>query len=489
MKRIGFLFVCFLWLGFLCAQDISLRGENNAVFIYRATKDSLSNYFEDEFKLRIDRGVFTFGMSFKAELPKYRESSPISELNPSQIITQWQDRYVQLSFDDLRLRGGTIEEAFGVGLMLRAWNDTDNNFDKRLEGAQVAYFNDQFRLATVYGGAKYDLEEVKINKDDIIAGSDFEYKLFDQFQIGASAVQYKQKNWVTSMRSYTNWDLFGGRISFNSDLFDLNAEYAELLRYHNTHDQNGTALYGQSSIYIHNFTFTGGYKKYARFKYPYADLPTLNHYDELLYNYGDINYEEGLLGEIKFQQSVTNEYILNYSEAWNDDFKVRYANAYFNYTCNLEQFMIITELETVERNDEYQKSWEKEIIPSITTNFFHLSVPLQIKFQYAMNSEEDLNYITNINTQKKYHKPYLQIDSTLYNWFSYSIFAQYQIDEGKEMMKNKVYLGTEVIVNVAKHTELKLFVGKEKGGKVCRNGVCKYQPPFEGLKLSLNTRF
>jgi len=36
---------------------------------------------------------------------------------------------------------------------------------------------------------------------------------------------------------------------------------------------------------------------------------------------------------------------------------------------------------------------------------------------------------------------------------------------------------------------MRLFVGKEKGGKVCRNGICKYRNQFEGLRLELITAF
>jgi hypothetical protein len=38
-------------------------------------------------------------------------------------------------------------------------------------------------------------------------------------------------------------------------------------------------------------------------------------------------------------------------------------------------------------------------------------------------------------------------------------------------------------------TDILLFVGKEAGGKVCRNGICRYVAPFSGLKFEINTRF
>jgi hypothetical protein len=38
-------------------------------------------------------------------------------------------------------------------------------------------------------------------------------------------------------------------------------------------------------------------------------------------------------------------------------------------------------------------------------------------------------------------------------------------------------------------TDILLLVGKEAGGKVCRNGICRYVAPFSGIKLEMTTRF
>ncbi|MCD8479340.1 MAG: hypothetical protein LRZ88_03300 [Candidatus Cloacimonetes bacterium] len=39
------------------------------------------------------------------------------------------------------------------------------------------------------------------------------------------------------------------------------------------------------------------------------------------------------------------------------------------------------------------------------------------------------------------------------------------------------------------HSEILIFAGKEAGGKVCRNGVCRFVAPFEGVKAEFTTRF
>ena len=37
--------------------------------------------------------------------------------------------------------------------------------------------------------------------------------------------------------------------------------------------------------------------------------------------------------------------------------------------------------------------------------------------------------------------------------------------------------------------DLRIFGGKEKGGKVCRNGICRYQSEFEGVRVEITTSF
>jgi hypothetical protein len=56
-------------------------------------------------------------------------------------------------------------------------------------------------------------------------------------------------------------------------------------------------------------------------------------------------------------------------------------------------------------------------------------------------------------------------------------------------MESNYWPAIELKYPIFNHSDLILFGGKEAGGKVCRNGVCRYVAPFEGLKVELNTRF
>ena len=471
----------------LAAQNINITGENTATYIYRTAKDSLNNYLENELKFRVDRGVFSFGMSFLAELPKYDDTAPVSELHSDNLKTSWKDLFVQLNYDDFRLKAGTIDEAYGVGLILRSWNNPDLDQDKRLDGALAHYNYKNLRLKGLYGKMKEDIRAEAISQNDLVTAIDSEYKVFPFLAIGASAVEYKQERSLIPTRDYTYLNIYGGRFALTTDYFDLESEYAEHKTFHGLPSEvYGNALYSYANGYLGSWSLGAGYKRYDNFdRYPLSDLPTLNHYDELLYSYatGYIKTEEGLFGEIRYNHNLQHEILVNYGESWDDKYDVRLANIFAEYKWHLDAVSITTDFEHLEKRNNYIYSWEKEVIPTISIDFLELPVPLTVKAKWSFKEENIYE------TEKSYNKPYLQIDSRLFGILKYAIFAEYQFVGMDDISNNKVYLGAELVTNIASHTEAKLFAGQEKGGKVCRNGICKDQAPFEGIKFSLNTRF
>ncbi|MCK9328889.1 MAG: DUF6029 family protein [Candidatus Cloacimonetes bacterium] len=467
----------------LLSQNVSINGENNAKFIHRTVTDSLKNYFENELKLRLDYKYFAFGMTFKAELPKYDQYQAIGELNPNQVSYEWTDRYAQVNYDKLFLKAGTIEESFGAGIILRSWNDTDLDRDKRLEGAQAKYQLDNYNVSAVYGVLKNDVQDINIHKNDIVAGIDFEMRPLDILTFGASSVQYKQKDIITN-NQYTHYNLYGSRVNLMTNYFELYTEYTELRREHNLQDNfRGYALYSVNSIYFGDFTLSSGYKRYNRFSYALSDLPTLNHYDELLSSYAVIDFEEGLLGEIRYIPNMDNQYLISYAESWNKNFTARHSNLFAEYKKNFNTYSLTLDFELLEKKQDDLSQWEKEIKPTVYLDFYNFKIPTLTKLSWSYLSEE------HFNIEKQKHTPYLQLDLKLNKKFAVSVFSEYEFTGKDDFGKNSAWIGTELVTSISDHSEIKLFLGKEKGGKVCRNGVCQFQAPFEGLRLSLNTRF
>jgi len=461
-------------------NQFSISGDNQIKYIYRAAEDSLKNYFTDELKFTLNYNQLTFRMGFKAYLPKYDQYQAIDELSPSQISYIWDERFVSPDKDTYFFQAGTFEESFGSGMVLRAWNDKDMDRDKRLEGALIRYTPEYVNLKLIYGALRNDIADQQIFKNDIITGLDAEYKVFSGIKLGMSALQYKQKEATSSYLAYNHRNIYAGRASFLNDIFDINTEYAEIRYEHNAPvNYRGHAFYNTNNIFLGPITLSAAYKKYYQYNYNLADLPSLNHYDLLLSSIANIKSEEGLSGEIRYIPNMTHETAIHYSEAWNNNFKIRFSNFFVEYKYNTDTYSVQTEYEHIETKDQPANSWEKEIHPVLTFDFYTLPMPLTIKTKWGIKD------FTHGEDKATLQQPYIQADLKLNENLSVSVISELEFNEDD----SNSWVGGEIKTAIGEHSELKLFAGKEKGGKVCRNGVCKYQTPFEGVRVELSTNF
>jgi len=108
--------------------------------------------------------------------------------------------------------------------------------------------------------------------------------------------------------------------------------------------------------------------------------------------------------------------------------------------------------------------------------------PLLIKAEYQY--KEDENAARSIS----HYEPKLQTDLSLGN-YSLSLTVETQIGEAEDGEDGEVWLGGEIATYLFNNTDVRLFAGKEKGGVVCRNGVCKNQAAFSGVRLNIITSF
>ncbi|MDP8269182.1 MAG: hypothetical protein P9L97_10675 [Candidatus Tenebribacter davisii] len=312
------------------------------------------------------------------------------------------------------------------------------------------------------------------NENDNIGTVDADINIKDNLKIGGGYIM--QQQFDDNQR-----DIVTGRLYFFNDLFDLNAEYAR-----SSDDKNieGTGIYSNATAYLGKFTFLTAYKKYENFNTKITDLPMANHSGQQLEHSWDPGRdEEGLMGEIRFLPNYENELVLNYAEGWNSNFKVRQSDLYSEFKHDFENLSIKAEYGALEQiNTESANNWYKELTPALSFDFMVKDLPITIKTEYQYKEED--NGAENIS----HYEPKLQTDISIGN-YSASITIENQLGESQEGDDGEFWVGAELAASIFGNTDIRLFVGKEKGGLVCRNGVCKYQAEFEGLRLTLTTTF
>jgi len=465
----------------LSAQNVLfVNGSNESQFIYRTVEDSLHTYFNDTFGFNLACRNFGLGMKFIAELPKYstEQTELLDELDSNRLELGWQELYASYEKDAWKIYTGITEESFGNSIVFRSYKDLEFDIDNRLESFLFSY-NDVFKLKAIYGA----IENPAINgKYDLAYGTDLQSPNFQGLSLGASAMAFRN---LLTTNIYNQRTVFAGRLNYATEYIDLQAETAVSKLYHQPgiDTKNGKAIYVNGSYYFGPVTLGGAYKQYDKFQYRLNDLPTANYHNETLSDASATGEDEigwQVFGTVSFTDGL--DFTADYAEAFNSDKIKKMNDAFFALEYSGNSFSLLTSYSHIEKVDESSNSWQQDLIPALQTNFTWLKIPVQIQAEYKKVSKQRQE------VESEHFEPKLQTDFT---WakLSLSLCAQSNWEEISEIFDSRYWASAQIKFPLFEHSDIILFGGKEAGGKVCRNGICRYVAPFEGLRVELNTRF
>lgn len=475
IKKIILLLIIVSTFGILSA-DIYISGFNQAEFIHRAAEDSLKNYFENELGVIVDYNNLSFGITFNAYLPKYYEDAPLDELRSRDLSHEWGERYLTYNGDNIGLKVGTLAESFGTGMTFRAYEDEDLDHDNRLEGAMTSFQYNRFKSKAIYGvSANADNPD----NDDTFTGAEFSIS-DDYMTWGASAIQIRE---MITTTSYSNRQVYSSNLNLFFDFMDIYGEYAYTELEKNKMEY-GHGIYANSNFYLGNFTLSGYYKKFKNFNYNLNDLPTLNYADEGLDDYVEIGLdEEGGMGELTWDNSFAKLFT-SYGEAWSSDYRYRLSNGFIETSKELGDNLLKLSYEHFEKEDREKGHWSKELTPTASIDIpLENNLSLYLKGAYTMVEKQHLFGETEDSIE-----PLIQTDF-MYKSYALSLVTEAQMADLSSIDDAEFWVGATLSAAVVDNTNINLFVGKQKGGKICQNGTCKEVKPFEGIKIEITTKF
>jgi len=474
--------------------NFTVSGLNEVKYILKKTDNDDFHYYSNDLKLDLNYKSLRLGTKWElGNFPKDLLFIDDDLLEKEDFNSDFEniltERFLEYSSDKLYAKIGNFEGAFGSGIVFNAFNDTEiKDGDHSLDGVYSVLNFEKVKLSGFYGIAE------NFDDDNKLYGADVETSFLKNWKFGTSFVF--QDLVINSLNDRADKNIFGGRIEYAQKLFDVKSEVA-FNKYENVNkslennDYEGSAIYADASIYLGKLTFTTVYKNYENFNDDYNELPTAHFSDLALSEYGEGGVpgldEEGLQGIIRFNLNEKNEFVVNYAEAWNNKKnEVSQSDFHSEWIHQFEGSSLALEFSRIERMDEetfYPKfRWDRETTPKISYDFKFLNIPMLVKSEFYT---KELNLY---GVEEWYYEPMIQYDLTIKN-VAISTITTHKFSSADNLFEEDVKIGVETVKQIFGNTEAKLFLGSQKGGTICRNGVCVNQPAFEGVKIFLTTRF
>ncbi len=491
MRKSSFTILLIFVFASLLHSELYFSGLNEFKYIYSNRIIENRSYFSDKYQLQVQVSSFRARIKYDLYYPKFDKFALINDdmddtaiesmLNSEENEYYFDEYYLQYESDFWFAQAGTFEAVIGSGIVLHNFYDDDFESDSRLIGGYVNPVYDRWQLQ-LFGGLMESDDPGLEDEYDQVGAFDTDVNITDKISVGASYVLHKELI-DANEEEFNNRTVYAGKFKYSSSLFDLQAEYASS----SDDDIEGAAIYSNITSYFGKFTLMAAYKNYENFNVRISDLPMVNHAGQILeHSWEPGKDEEGIMGEIRFLPNYENEFVINYAEGWNNNFMVRLSNLYSEFKHDFEDWSFKTEVEILEQlNKENANRWYKEITPTITFDFLFKDNPVLVKAEYQYKEEDK------ITGSHSHFEPRLQTDIAI-GKYSLSVAIENQIGESESTEDGddgEFWIGGEIATTIFNNTDIRLFYGKEKGGIVCRNGVCKNQAEFDGLRLNVITLF
>jgi len=461
-------------------NTMQINGLNEAQFVYRTAEDSLNAYFSNSFGFNLRYRDFLFGMKFNSELPKYsnEQTELMQELDPARLSVKWEELYAGFSRDEFSIHVGTTEETFGNAIVFRSFEDIEFDEDHRLQSALIRY-EGKLKLKLLSGAIN---SPGNVNRYDLAYGADAEYPIRQGIRVGASAMAFRD---LTPLNRYSYRDVFAGRMKLSLGSLEAYTEFAAGKDYRqgNIPSKDIQAFYANAEYLIGSLIVGASYKDYEGFDYRLNDIPLANFHGETLSDaLGSGKDEQGW--QVRATYHLGDSIYLNadYAEAW-DESKVKQMNDIYlglEYVGAGNTFL--ASWNHIEKVDDASRTWQKEYYPAFGADIRSFCLPLYLQAEFK-TVEKQHGLISSTH-----YEPLLQADFRIRK-LSVSLGLQSWWADFDTILQSKYNPNIELKYPVFEHSDLLLFAGKEQGGKVCRNGMCRFVAPFEGIRAELTTRF
>lgn len=468
---------------FICnslAAEMSLRALNRAELTME--RNTRRETFRDRLDVDFFYEKYRIGARFEMD-EEIRIDTLLGE-RLSQRFAEYKDKKFYARF-------GNFYGTFGKGLTFRSFADENVYLDRDVDGIKFwGKLGDKVEGTGLAGKIRSDISHLRT---DLLAGGEINFLLSDKISFGGCYLRQDASNLPRDVSlGMPVEELASGNISASWGGIDFYGEYGErytwgkydpIYGWIGTENINGKAGYISLNYSREGFGIALDAKNYRNFNFPYNGPPTVNR----LFRFVNSGLDErGWQGEVTFSPYLWLTLIGNFSDAWSTDKAQGLKNGYIEWRMEkLKKWRAIfysdyKELRRVEPaialKEESAIGFEGTQYIGLRNSIFLSSEVRKVKSDYL--SGIYIRYIESKEIISFSH-------STL---VSFSLIFRASDKRIPEYNDERLWIIGESVWNIQNH-QLKLRYGKERGGLECSSGICRYEPPFFGLRASLLSRF
>jgi len=471
-------------------RSLQLQGVNRAEFW--GYQESLYTHLEDKLDLSLRYADLSGELGLLLFEPS-RHSPPVRK--PLRLF----DYCLAYSPKQLEVLIGRFYQTLGKGLALRTYSDDDFRHYKSLHGLRATFRLPGRTELALLGGQLRDVffqeNTYKVmnasDTTDQVLGADLSTRPLKPVGLGGRYVRINREVDL-SAKAFT--ELFGGNASVRVGPLDI---YGEACGRLGTKPgiggrEKGYGYYLSAALPLAGFSLLGQYMDYNKLGFPpgvyhYNDPPTpiksgvaLNRgVDERGFGVelastvlGSL-YLEAVLGRL-FTHDDTSAGVLEWEA------KSRYSplsdwtlEARFNHM--------------LQKNVELGTDQRVTDRPTLQVNYLLGQHTFAGELEYGFVKEQPSD--TSHGALWRYHEPVISLS---YGYGAALLFTIGWQGVDKDSLKRydngKSWPMFDAVWSVNERNVLRLRLGAEKGGYTCSGGVCRYEPPFTGIKLQLISR-
>ncbi|MCP4548254.1 MAG: hypothetical protein GY835_17475 [bacterium] len=474
-------------------QEIYVQAQNHLEASHDIEVNEFADIAEDWLDLDLYGEGFRVGIRYSSFLPPDRAVTSTGE--SSEGVTH---RFAELEFGDSRLRVGTFTKLFGRGLIFRSYENRDLRLDTNLDGFLLEHDGGWWQGCILNGrSAGGSMETAERTRQDRFSGADGSATK-GPLTLGASFLTIVG----TDGEDKPKPEYHALRAGLLLGDLQIDWEGARTLPMDGTDGGRGHIL--EASWGKGDFSFYGGLKRYRDLAVVSGDGALYNQPPVLIHDHRvtllgrhphqlDPNDEKGFLIDAAWSSDLGN-FLTSYSET-------RHINGEMGSSDLRESFI---EWDGFDMFGLESAHWIVDFKKAAVQNMFY-EMDWDYYFTFAADAHWPLLGGTAVAIWEHQHKhseeigdfddEFFSVEYQTQEGLTFSLIGEWlnwdrdqQIHEG-QIEERTFWGGVQIATTLAERHSLRLFAGSRREGQICIGGVCRYEPAFDGVELTLISSF